>query len=304
MAEAARNGRREQRPSFQFYPQDFLASDSVAQMTHEEVGIYMLLLCRAWVGPGLPTDLARVARLVGLPEGRLRELWSGPLGSCFVERDGRLVNPRQEREREVAQERTARRAQAGSRGGNAASASRRGGSNATTDEQQCCDASAPLLEQSDSKGDGTGRDGMGWVSGSGGEPERGAPVPEGTSLAEALRATLPPPPPEVVAIAREWDEHTRENGHTLTRRAWMTQFAAAAKDPAKWVAKVRENLDKNTNRLQDPPRGPAGAPNGVRLTAHEQANQRRHAEIGAITDFLLTQFPDSKTPALIEGTKR
>lgn len=303
MAEAARNGRREQRPSFQFYPQDFLASDSVAQMTHEEVGIYMLLLCRAWVGPGLPTDLARVARLVGLPEERLRELWAGPLGSCFVERDGRLVNPRQEREREVAQERTARRAQAGSRGGNAASASRRGRSNATTDEQQYCDAGAPLLEQSDSKGDGTGRDGMGWVSGSGGEPERG-PEPGGTSLTEALYATLPPPGPEVVAAAREWDEHTREQGTPLTRRSWLSQLATAQRDPAAWVAKVRENLAKNTRRLQDAPQRKPGASGEVRLTAHEQANQRRHSEIGAITDYLLTQFPDATTPALIEGTKR
>ena len=39
-------------PAFQLYPKDFLVD--TAMMTAEEVGVYMRLICYAWVGlPGL-----------------------------------------------------------------------------------------------------------------------------------------------------------------------------------------------------------------------------------------------------------
>lgn len=164
-ARQARNGRREQRPSFQFYPQDFLASDSVAQMTHEEVGVYILLLCRAWVGPGLPVEIARVARLVGITEERFAALWAGPLGSCFEERDGRLVNARMERERDLSSKKSIERAKAGARGGKARALLKQTDAFAQAN-------TTTLLQQSCSKGDGVGWDGI-----SEGEPEREIPDP-------------------------------------------------------------------------------------------------------------------------------
>src|SRR6185312_11765498 len=49
-------------PAFQFYPNDFLGSGSVAAMTLEEIGAYVLLLCYEWNEGGLPDDLDRLAR--------------------------------------------------------------------------------------------------------------------------------------------------------------------------------------------------------------------------------------------------
>jgi uncharacterized protein YdaU (DUF1376 family) len=56
-------------PAFQFYPDDFVSDGKVEAMTTEEVGAYMLLLCKAWrekPAATVPNDdrvLARWARL-------------------------------------------------------------------------------------------------------------------------------------------------------------------------------------------------------------------------------------------------
>lgn len=84
-------------PAFQFYASDFLSSDKVSRMSLAEVGVYILLLCHAWLAYGLPNDHAQIARYVRMPTSRLKRLWAGPLGECFVLKGGRLVNPRQER---------------------------------------------------------------------------------------------------------------------------------------------------------------------------------------------------------------
>jgi hypothetical protein len=83
-------------PAFQFYASDFLSSDKVSRMSLAEIGVY-ITLCHAWLAHGLPNDHAQIARYVRLPTARLKRLWTGPLGECFVLKGGRLVNPRQER---------------------------------------------------------------------------------------------------------------------------------------------------------------------------------------------------------------
>ena len=85
--------------AFQFYPRDFLTSDKVSRMTLTEVGIYITLLCYAWLGHGLPGELDQVARLVRIPTVRFKRIWNGPLSECFVKRGAKLVNPRQEQQR-------------------------------------------------------------------------------------------------------------------------------------------------------------------------------------------------------------
>ena len=252
-----RNGRREQRPSFQFYPQDFLASDSVAQMTPEEVGLYVLLLCRAWVGPGLPTDVARLARLVGVEPTRFEEIWSGPLGTCFEEVDGRLVNPRMERERAFAKSLSAKRAISGAKGGKAAA------------ELQQTDSKPPtLLQQSGSKGDGMGWDG---ISGSGSESD--APA-RATVVASEVAKALDPPTPEVQAALDRWAAHRREIAKPLGASAVRSLLAEASRDAPAFLRRVEASVLSATTVLLADPR--ASAPQ-ERLTAHEQARKRQFA---------------------------
>lgn len=51
-------------PAFQFYADDFLAGTS--DMTPEEVGGYIRLLCHQWTKGGIPNDQDRAARMAGL----------------------------------------------------------------------------------------------------------------------------------------------------------------------------------------------------------------------------------------------
>lgn len=83
-------------PAFQFYARHFLSSDKVSRMSLTEVGAFVLLLCHSWLNHGLPTDHKKIARYLKLSDQRFSRLWVGPLGECFIERRGRLVNPKQE----------------------------------------------------------------------------------------------------------------------------------------------------------------------------------------------------------------
>lgn len=95
----SRNGRKARSPAFQAYPADFLASPKTAAMTTEEIGCYWLLLCYGWLDGSLPDDEAFLARLTRMSRARFAKAWK-LVGQCFERReDGRLVNPRQERER-------------------------------------------------------------------------------------------------------------------------------------------------------------------------------------------------------------
>lgn len=52
-------------PAFQFYPQDYLSSARVAEMTLEEEGVYIRLLCYCWTTGSIPADPQRCAKLAG-----------------------------------------------------------------------------------------------------------------------------------------------------------------------------------------------------------------------------------------------
>lgn len=98
---ATSDSTRGKSPAFQFYPKDFLSSSKVQRMSLTEVGIYIILLSRAWLDGGLPTDVAEIAKLVRLPAARFGKIWRGALSEAFVERGGRLVNLRLDRERKI-----------------------------------------------------------------------------------------------------------------------------------------------------------------------------------------------------------
>lgn len=86
-------------PAFQFYPKDFLSSSKVDRMSMTERGIYITLLSFCWLDGSLPTDVGQLARLVRIREPQFNRIWNGALSECFTEKDGRLINPRLERER-------------------------------------------------------------------------------------------------------------------------------------------------------------------------------------------------------------
>jgi uncharacterized protein YdaU (DUF1376 family) len=91
---------RKQAPSFPLYASDFLGSPSVLSMSMTERGVYITLLCAQWELGSLPTAMKPMAALLkGVNEKQLSRMWPTNLAGCFVERGGRLINPRLERER-------------------------------------------------------------------------------------------------------------------------------------------------------------------------------------------------------------
>lgn len=78
-------------PTFPFCPKDFLADRKVQIMTDAEVGFYVKMLCHEWDELGIP-----------LSSPAVKAWWSkgGTVADCFFERNGRLFNPRLEKERE------------------------------------------------------------------------------------------------------------------------------------------------------------------------------------------------------------
>jgi uncharacterized protein YdaU (DUF1376 family) len=104
-------------PAYQFYPADFLKDENVLLMSFTEIGIYQVLLCHAWDNRGLPNDTSAIATMLKLPHKRFVKLWAGPLSACFEARGNRLVNPRQERERQKQSEYRRRQSDNGAKGG-------------------------------------------------------------------------------------------------------------------------------------------------------------------------------------------
>jgi uncharacterized protein YdaU (DUF1376 family) len=91
--------KRSTSPAFQFYPNDFLGSTKVQQMSATEVGAYLLLLCACWLDGSIPSDTARLARIARMKEAQFTRMWSHLLKECFTERGDRFINSRLESER-------------------------------------------------------------------------------------------------------------------------------------------------------------------------------------------------------------
>jgi uncharacterized protein YdaU (DUF1376 family) len=136
-------------PAFPFYVDDFASDGKVEAMTTEEVGAYILLLCKAWredpVG-SLPSDdrvLARWARLTS-------EVWSGckpaVLSTFELRSDGRLYQKRMEREFRKMKESRRKRGRAASVAANTRWSDAKRMRNAS--ESQCDDDAKSCLSSS------------------------------------------------------------------------------------------------------------------------------------------------------------
>lgn len=111
-------------PAFQFYPDDFMSSPHVLAMSNAEVGIYVKLLCLDWTAGGIPACHQLLSSMTGVRQDRFEKAWK-VIGRCFVEKDGRMYNPRLDLERQ----KQAEWREKSSRGGRASSQARlKGGS--------------------------------------------------------------------------------------------------------------------------------------------------------------------------------
>lgn len=102
-------------PAFQFYPKDFIGDSRVMQMSLQERGAYISLICFCWDDGWLPADVTKMARLVGATPGQMQKLWPA-LSDCFKPHPtdvGKLIHPRLERELEKQQEFRQRQSQKG-----------------------------------------------------------------------------------------------------------------------------------------------------------------------------------------------
>ena len=92
-------------PAFQFYATDFYAGTS--DMSAEEVGAYIRLLCYQWDKGLLPNDDEKLARIAGCGGNAVASI-RHKFGIC---QDGAIRNARLERVREVSLEYRAKQAQ-------------------------------------------------------------------------------------------------------------------------------------------------------------------------------------------------
>ena len=76
-------------PAFLFYSKDWI--EGTAEYMPEEKGVYIDLLCFQHQRGGLPTDTARLAKMVGISEEHFLTIWA-VISDNFNRMDNRLVN--------------------------------------------------------------------------------------------------------------------------------------------------------------------------------------------------------------------
>lgn len=103
-------------PAFQFYAADFLTGTS--EMTSSEIGIYIRLLASSWDKGPLPSEHARLARIVAEPLEAFEAAWV-TVGKKWLLTDDGYINERLETQRAEREEFAARQAARGRRSGDA-----------------------------------------------------------------------------------------------------------------------------------------------------------------------------------------
>ena len=108
------------RPSFQWYPKDYLTDLNVEVMTLEEQGAYRRLMDYEWLHQGLPNDTVALAKMCRITEARFKKLWPA-IEPCFkLNRSGSiLVHPRLASERRKQDLHKAAKRNAGKKGAEA-----------------------------------------------------------------------------------------------------------------------------------------------------------------------------------------
>lgn len=105
-------------PAYQWYPKDAETDEAYRLMTCEQLGAYERLRDHQWIEGSLPTDVEELALIVGhgMTAKRLEQIWAR-VSVCFPPTaDGRLQNPRLERQREELEAYRKRQADNGRKG--------------------------------------------------------------------------------------------------------------------------------------------------------------------------------------------
>ena len=98
-------------PAFMLYASDFVSDMKVQIMNMEERGIYITLLLYQWIEDSLPTEISELKELCKNHEN-FEQAWK-KVSKCFVEKNGKLYNPRLEVERSEQRKRAEKNSQNG-----------------------------------------------------------------------------------------------------------------------------------------------------------------------------------------------
>jgi uncharacterized protein YdaU (DUF1376 family) len=91
-------------PYFKCYPSDFLSDPAVLRMSDEELGVYVRLLFISWLDDGrISSDMDELARVLKTTPRRLKRLWPALESRWVGDGNGKLFNPRLEKERKEAE---------------------------------------------------------------------------------------------------------------------------------------------------------------------------------------------------------
>lgn len=88
-------------PYYRLWVADFDTDENVRVLDFSELGLYLCCLNHSWINEGLPIDPEDLRRALKATPGQFSKLWPR-VSKCFKEMAGRLVNPRQEAERDEA----------------------------------------------------------------------------------------------------------------------------------------------------------------------------------------------------------
>jgi uncharacterized protein YdaU (DUF1376 family) len=102
-------------PSFQFYANDF--TSGTVDLSTEDVGAYIRLLCYQWEKGRIPPDVSTLARITGLTAIRVKSAWARLRRHFSEGEDGAFVNAKLERVRQGQIAFRRRQADNGRRGG-------------------------------------------------------------------------------------------------------------------------------------------------------------------------------------------
>ncbi len=95
-------------PYFKWYPSDAESDAKYAAMDDAELGFFHRCLNKSWTNGGLPVDPTERARILGRSKTYADKKWQR-VGKCFQPSDADpdlLINPRQEKERKAAVEKS------------------------------------------------------------------------------------------------------------------------------------------------------------------------------------------------------
>jgi hypothetical protein len=91
----------ERTPALPFYGKDYYDDERVWLASLAAQGLYIALLWHQWQEGSIPSDVRKVAALVGKPEREVRDLWEGEVSQFFVQMtDNRLANTHLEKVRD------------------------------------------------------------------------------------------------------------------------------------------------------------------------------------------------------------